>query len=106
MKNLLMLGYLTMTLCTLMYFGGEISLACLTYIVYLSKTIPIIMYFTLTLFIDLKLSNIVCESKTCITVHTVQIIPGRSFRENENKEQISAENNGSSEIILSVVVSG
>jgi tripeptidyl-peptidase-2 len=52
---------------------------------------------------DLKLSNIVCESKTCITVHTVQIVPGRSFRENENKEQISAENNGSSEIILSVV---
>lgn len=58
----------------------------------------------LFLFLDLKLSNFHCESRARITVHTIQISPERSFRENENKEQISVDKDGSSEIVLRAVV--
>ena len=53
---------------------------------------------------ELELSNIQCESRTRIAVHTVQLLPERSFREKENNEVVTAEPNGNVLLVLNVVV--
>ena len=55
-------------------------------------------------FTDLELSNIQCESRTRISVHTVQLLPDKSFRECENKEVLTLEQEGNAQLVLRVVV--
>ena len=58
-----------------------------------------------SLYTELELTNVLCESQTHITVHTVQLLPEKSFRENENREVVNLENNGCAKVVLRVMVS-
>lgn len=55
-------------------------------------------------FLELELYEVQCESQTRITVHTVQLLPEQSFRENENKEVVTAGPDGNATLALRVAV--
>ena len=53
---------------------------------------------------DVELLDVHCESRTRITVHSVQLLPEKSFRENENNDIISLDPGGNGQLTLRVVV--
>lgn len=55
-------------------------------------------------FLELELYEVQCESQTRVSVHTVQLLPEQSFRENENKEVVTAEPDGNAILTLRVAV--
>ena len=46
-----------------------------------------------------------CEFRARITVHTVQLVPEKAFRENENIHFVTIEPDGMASVFLRVIVS-
>lgn len=62
------------------------------------------MCYCCVFFIDLELMGVKCKSQSRIAVHSVQILPQKSFRENESNEVVTIEPDGCTELALKAVV--
>ena len=46
-----------------------------------------------------------CETQSRIVVHSLQLLPEKSFREHENNEVVTVEPEGCTDLVIKVVVS-
>ena len=54
---------------------------------------------------EIELKDLVCESRARIILHTVQLVPEKAFRENENIHDVTIEPDGMASMALQVIVS-
>ena len=52
----------------------------------------------------MQLSNVQCESGARIAIHTVQLLPEKSFRVCENNEVLTLQHGGHAQLVLDVAV--